>query len=85
MSLLLLDSSVQSGHVHIVLQCTVICPYVQVQIVHRVCLLNKTGHSVISGNVLRCTEMCPYVQVHNGEHSLTVVHRVGLFMTCSQV
>lgn len=52
---------------------------------HRVCLLNKTGHSVISCNVLRCTEMCPYVQVHNGEHSLTVVHRVGLFMTCSQV
>jgi len=23
--------------------------------------------------------MYPYVQVHNGEHSRTVVHRVGLF------
>lgn len=30
-------------------------------------------------NVLQGVVSCVYVQVHNGEHSRTVVHRVGLF------
>ncbi len=42
-------------------------------------VVHRVGHSLIRCNVLRRGVTCAYVQVHNGEHSRTVVHRVGLF------